>query len=329
MRVINHLQELGGPRKASVVTVGNFDGVHLAHQRLLQRVVEVARPQGMRAVAITFEPHPIKILAPDHAPKLLTPLPRKVELIAATGTDLLVVLPFTRELAHQSPLDFVRQVLLGPLHTSSVHVGPNFRFGYRQSGDTEILQALGTQEGFRVEVLPMLRVRGDRVSSTRIRELLTEGRVHRAQRLLGRPFSSRGPIVAGLGVGRKHTVPTLNLAPIEEQLPKVGVYVTRTRLAGVSHNSVTNVGFKPTFGNHRLTVETFLLEFSGQIDEVDMEIEFLYRLRDEMKFQNPAILKVQIQEDARRSLKFFRLLRQYQERARGSDRRLIESPDQQ
>ena len=317
MRVISNLQELGEPWASSVVTIGNFDGVHLAHQTLLRRVVEVARPQGARATAITFEPHPIKILAPDHAPKLLTPLSRKVELIAATGIDLLVVLPFTRELAHQSPLDFVRRVLVDPLHASSVHIGPNFRFGYRQSGDAEILQGLGNQEGFRVEVLPMLRVRGDCVSSTRIRELLTEGRVHKANRLLGRPYSSRGPIVAGLGVGRKHTVPTLNLAPIEEQLPKVGVYVTRTLLGGVSHDSVTNVGFKPTFGDHRLTVETFLLEFSGQIDEIDMEIEFLYRLRDEMKFQNPAILKVQIQEDARRSLKFFRLLKEYRQKAKG------------
>jgi riboflavin kinase/FMN adenylyltransferase len=324
MRVISSLQELGKPSAPSVVTVGNFDGVHLAHQTLLRRVVEVARPQGATAIAITFEPHPIKILAPDHAPKLLTPLSRKVELIAATGIDQLLVLPFTRELARQSPLEFVRQVLVNPLCASSVHVGPHFRFGYRQSGDTEILQALGNQEGFRVEVVPMLYVRGDRVSSTRIRELLTEGHVHKANRLLGRPFSSRGPIVAGLGVGRKHTVPTLNLAPIEEQLPKVGVYVTRTHLAGTAHNSVTNVGFKPTFGDHRLTVETFLLEFSGQIDEVDMEIEFLYRLRDEMKFQNPAILKVQIQEDARRSLKFFRLLKKYRERPIKSGDRVIE-----
>ncbi len=311
MRVIHNLQELGETLAPSVVTVGNFDGVHLAHQMLLRRVVEVARPQGGRATAVTFEPHPIKLLAPDHAPKLLTPLERKVELIEATGIDLLVVLPFTRELARQSPLEFVRRVLVDPLRASSVHVGPNFRFGYRQSGDTEVLEELGNQEGFRVEVLPMLQVRGDRVSSTRIRELLTEGRVHKANRLLGRPFSSRGPIVAGMGAGRKHTVPTLNLAPIEEQLPKVGVYVTHTLLAGTRYDSVTNVGFKPTFGDHRLTVETFLLNFSGQIDETHMEIEFLYRLRDEMKFQNPAILKVQIQEDARRSLKFFRLLQQY------------------
>jgi riboflavin kinase/FMN adenylyltransferase len=311
MRVIRNLQELGATIGPTVVTIGNFDGVHLAHQALLRRVVEVARPQGLVATAVTFEPHPIKVLAPDHAPRLLTPLQRKVELIEATGIDLLVVLPFTRELARQSPLEFVRRVVIDPLHAASVHVGPNFRFGYRQSGDTEILEELGSQEGFRVEVLPMLRIRGDRVSSTRIRELLTEGKVHKANRLLGRPFSSRGPIVAGMGVGRKHTVPTLNLAPIEEQLPKVGVYVTHTLLAGTRHDSVTNVGFKPTFGDHRLTVETFLLNFSGQLDETHMEIEFLYRLRDEMKFQNPAILKVQIQEDARRSLKFFRLLKQY------------------
>ncbi|MFZ0960737.1 MAG: bifunctional riboflavin kinase/FAD synthetase [Terriglobia bacterium] len=325
MRVISDLRELGEPSAPSVVTIGNFDGLHLAHQTLLRRVVEVARPHGLQATAITFEPHPIKVLAPDQAPKLLTPLNRKVELIAATGIDRLVVLPFTRELARHSPLDFVRRVLLRPLHASSVHVGPNFRFGYRQSGDTEILEELGKQEGFRVEVLPMLCVRGDRVSSTRIRELLAEGRVHKANRLLGRPYSSRGPIVAGLGVGHKHTVPTLNLAPIEEQLPKVGVYVTRTLLSGAAYDSVTNVGFKPTFGDHRLTVETFLLDFSGQIDEADMEIEFLYRLRDEMKFQNPAILKVQIQEDARRSLKFFRLLKQYRQQARGSARPAIGS----
>ncbi len=325
MRVISDLQEIGTLPARSVVTIGNFDGVHLAHQTLLRRVVEVARPQGMLATAITFEPHPIKILSPDHAPKLLTPLARKIELIESVGIDLLVVLPFTRELARKSPLEFVRQVLVRPLHASSVHVGPNFRFGYRQSGDVEILEELGKQEGFRVEVVPMLEVRGDRVSSTRIRELLAEGQVHKANRLLGRPFSVRGPIVAGMGVGRKHTVPTLNLAPIEEQLPKVGVYVTHTLLSGVLHDSVTNVGFKPTFGDHRMTVETFLLDFSGQIDATDMEIEFLYRLRDEMKFQNPAILKVQIQEDARRSLKFFRLLKAYRQRTPQSGDQVIGS----
>ena len=308
MRIIHNLAELKSIAGRSVVTIGNFDGVHLAHQKLLRTVVDVARAEEAVPVALTFEPHPIKILAPDHAPKLLTPLERKARLIEATGIERLVVLPFTRELARLSPLEFVREILVKSLRTLSVHVGPNFRFGYRQSGDVESLRGLARLEGFRLGLLPALKIRGEMVSSTRIRELLSVGRVNLAARLLGRPFSLFGPIVAGLGVGRKHTVPTLNLAPVEEQTPKIGVYVTRTRLGQTTHDSVTNVGHKPTFGGHQLTVETYLLNYSGEISETEMEIEFLFRLRDEMKFQNPAILKIQIQEDARRALKFFRLL---------------------
>ena len=314
MRVIHDLRELRSPLDASVVTIGNFDGVHLAHQTLLRRVVEAARPRGAVATAITFEPHPIKLLVPDRAPRLLTPLERKISLIEKEGIDLLVILPFTRELVHLSPREFVRRVLVSPLGAVSVHVGPNFRFGYRQSGDIEVLAALARQEGFQLSILPLLEIRGHQVSSTRIRELIAAGQVHVASRLLGRPFSMYGRIVAGMGVGHKHTVPTLNLAPIEEQVPKIGVYVTRTRLGKGLHDSVTNVGHKPTFGDHRLTVETYLLDFAGEITQAEFEIEFLYRLRDEMKFQNPAILKVQIHEDARRSLKFFRLLKTFRQR---------------
>jgi riboflavin kinase/FMN adenylyltransferase len=313
MRIVHNPAELNAGAAPSVVTIGNFDGVHLAHQRLLRKVVQTARARKAPAIAVTFDPHPIKLLSPEHAPKLLTPLECKARLIEELGIELLVVLPFTRELSRLSPVEFVRQILVRALRPASVHVGPNFRFGYRQSGDVEILAELGRQEDFRVEVLPTLMVRGDRVSSTRIRELLSVGRVSRAARLLGRPFSNFGPIVAGLGVGRKHTVPTLNLAPVEEQLPQIGVYVTRARLGETWHESVTNVGHKPTFGDHRLTVETYLLNYQGEVAVRDVEIEFLYRLRDEMKFQNPAILKVQIQEDARRALKFFHLLRRFRQ----------------
>jgi riboflavin kinase/FMN adenylyltransferase len=313
MRIIHDLRQLPKPPRPSVVTIGNFDGVHLAHQRLLRSVVETAQPLGAMAAAITFDPHPIRFLAPEHAPRLLTTLERKARLIENLGIDLLVVLPFNRELAHLSPLEFVRKILREELHAVSVHVGPYFRFGYRQSGDVEVLAEIARQERLRLEVLPAIEVRGERVSSTQIRELLSLGRVSLAGRLLGRPFSVFGPIVAGFGVGHKHTVPTLNLAPGDEQIPKVGVYVTRTRLGEAVHDSVTNVGHKPTFGNHRLSVETHLLNFTGEVKETSMETEFLYRLRDEMKFHNPAILKAQIQEDARRSLRFFRLLRRFQE----------------
>src|SRR6516162_1762395 len=314
MRLIRHLEEVRDLPAASSVTIGNFDGVHIAHQKLLRQVVESARAQDAAAIAVTFEPHPIKLLAPDRAPKVLTPLERKAQLIERLGVDLLVVLDFTKELARLSPLQFVRDILTGCLRATTVLVGPNFRFGYRQSGDIEVLRSIARREGFQVEVLPEVDLRGERVSSTRIRELLSAGRVPIARRLLGRPFSNYGPIVSGLGVGHRHTVPTLNLAPVEEQLPKVGVYVTRTRLGNTSHDSVTNVEHKPTFGdNHRLTVETYLLNFEGAVEQTDMEIEYLYRLRDEMKFQNPAILKAQIQDDARRSLKFFRLPRRFHE----------------
>jgi riboflavin kinase/FMN adenylyltransferase len=314
MRVIYSLEELQPPPAACVLTIGNFDGVHLAHRLLLDRVVELARGRGAVAAAITFEPHPIKFLSPARAPKLLTPFDRKVKLIATSGLDLLVVLPFNEELAHFSPLEFVRRIVR-PLHTTVVHVGMNFRFGYRQAGDVQILEELGRQEGFQVEVRPLLDVRGQTVSSSRVRELLREGRVRVAHRLLGRPFSVYGPIVAGLGVGHKHTVPTLNLAPVEEQLPKTGVYVTRARVGRNIYDAVTNVGHRPTFGdNQNLVVETFLLNFAGgEIVEPDMEIEFFFRLRDEIKFPNPAFLKAQIQKDAGRGKRFFQLLRTFRE----------------
>ncbi len=313
MRVVCDLRKFPESPAAAVVTLGNFDGVHLAHKKLLRRVVETARLLNAQATAITFEPHPTRILAPKRAPKLLTPLPLKTRLIEKEGIDLLVVLPFTRQLAQLTPEEFVRSILIEKLQAAAVIVGPSFRFGHRRSGDIDVLGKLARQEGFKLEVLPALKARGERVSSTQIRELLSAGRVGLAGRLLGRPFSTLGPIVPGLGVGKEQTVPTLNLAPVEAQLPKTGVYVTRTTLGRVTHESVTNVGYKPTFGQHPLTVESYLLNFVAKVNQTEMEIEFLHRLRDERKFPDPASLKAQIQADAQRSLKFFRLLKLFQE----------------
>lgn len=311
MRLIRNLNELREPLR-SAVTIGNFDGVHLAHQALLRGVVDEGRKLGATATAVTFDPHPIRLLAPERAPKLLTPLAKKARLIERLGVELLVVIPFTRELAALSPEDFVRTFLRGQLRAVAVHVGPNFRFGHRQAGDIQLLAELAQREGFRLHVLPAVTVRGQQVSSTRIRELLASGRVHTAARLLGRPFSVSGAIVSGSGIGHRETVPTLNLAPVEEQLPQNGVYVTRTRLGSQFHESVTNVGHKPTFGEHRLTVECFLLNFRGEIHESEMEVEFLFRLRDEMKFPDATALKAQILKDARRSVQYFRLIKLFQ-----------------
>src|SRR5579864_762646 len=309
MRVIRNLSEFGERQQPAAVTVGNFDGVHLAHQRLLQSVVHTARRLNAVATAVTFDPHPTNILAPERTPKLLTTLEQKTRLIERQGIERLVVLPFTRELSELTPQEFVRQVLVEGLGVVSVHVGENFRFGHRHAGDVQLLAELARAMHFQLEVLPVLEARGERVSSSRIRQLLSEGRVGRAGRLLGRSYSVGGAIVHGSGVGKTQTVPTLNLASIEEQLPKDGVYVTRTRVDETWHESVSNVGHKPTFGEHRLTVESFLLNFSGEIHAAEMEVEFLFWLRNEVKFPDAGALKTQIQKDVRRSVKFFRLVK--------------------
>jgi len=319
MNTMHHSGELSAPLTSSVVTIGNFDGVHLGHQALLRRVVERARAAAATAAVLTFDPHPTQVLAPERAPKLLTTLPEKLRLIEAAGIDLTWVRPFTRELSVMSPAEFFDDALVHGLRASAIVVGPNFRFGHKQAGDVKTLAELGRSTGCEVEVVEALRLRGQMVSSSRVRELAELGRVHQAGRLLGRPFSVSGAIVAGSGIGRTQTVPTLNLAPFDprfpRQLPKTGVYVTYTLVAGATHQSVTNVGHKPTFGEHELTVESFLLDYrDGRIEADEMEIQFLHRLRDERKFPDAATLKTQIIRDAQRSMTFFRRLRVVQER---------------
>ncbi|HXJ97194.1 MAG TPA: bifunctional riboflavin kinase/FAD synthetase [Terriglobia bacterium] len=321
MQLIHAISELRQPSQASVITVGNFDGVHVGHQRLLRRVVQRAQEAGVSSAVLTFDPHPTYVLAPDRAPKILTPLPEKVALIEATGVEVLWVRRFTLALSRMSPAEFFDEALVRGLRARAVVVGPNFRFGHRQAGDVQLLRQLGRERGIEVEVMEATRVRGQMASSTRIRELAALGRVNLAGRLLGRPFSISGPIVRGSGIGRQQTVPTLNLAHVDRmldgqpprQLPRSGVYVTRTRVAGREHESVTNVGRKPTFGEHELTVEPYLLDYrGGHIDADTMEIQFLHRLRDERKFPDAATLKAQIMRDAVRSIGYFRRLRFFQ-----------------
>jgi riboflavin kinase / FMN adenylyltransferase len=321
MLLIRAISEVPEPPRPTVVTIGNFDGVHLAHQKLLRRVVERARANGSIASALTFDPHPMQVLAPDRAPRVLTPLPEKARLIEGTGIELLWALTFTHELSLMTPVRFVEDVLVRDLRVAAVVVGPNFRYGHRHAGDDRLLVELGNKHAFEVEISEPVVVRGEMVSSSRVRELADLGRVHLAGRLLGRPFSVSGPIVRGLGIGKQQTVPTLNLAHVDQriggqaprQIPKPGVYVTRTRVAGVEHQSVTNIGRKPTFGEHEITVESFLLDYRGpRIEADEMEIQFLHRLRDERKFPDAAALKNQIIKDAGRALGFFRRLSRFE-----------------
>lgn len=315
MRIIHEPAGLPPLPHGSVVTIGNFDGVHLGHQRLLKRVAELARERQSAAVAITFDPHPIRVLAPERAPQTLSTIASRSRLIEAQGIDLLVVMPFTRELAHFSPEAFVRKILVESLRAVCVCVGPNFRFGYRQAGDVHTLHELSGPGGFALDLVPAVTVRGIEVSSSAIRRMLSEGYVQLAGRLLGRPFSNSGAVVRGRGVGRRETAPTLNLEPDEEQIPQPGVYVTRARFEGGEHAAVTNVGYKPTFGDHPLSIETYVLDIEDEVNASRLEIDYLRRLRDEIKFQNPAMLRLQIQEDVRRAKKFFKLMKSFRRRS--------------
>ncbi len=307
MQVIRGTTELAQPLAGSVVTIGNFDGVHLAHRELFRHVVESARRAGTPAVAMTFDPHPAAVLAPGRVPKALTPLDLKLSLIEKCGIDLVWVIPFTKSLAELSAGDFVQRFLARQLRAGEVFVGSNFRFGRNREGNVELLTRLGIENQFCVATIPLLEVRGERVSSSRIRKLVADGKVSKANRLLGRPFAVEGQIVSGEGIGRKQTVPTLNLDSVAQQLPADGVYVTRTRLGAKAWDSVANVGEKPTFGPHPRTVETYLLDFNNDVKADRMQIDFLCRLRAERTFPNAETLKVQILKDVARARKYFRL----------------------
>ena len=316
MRVYRDLGMIPADLGATVVSAGNFDGVHLAHRAVLGKVVERAREVGARALAVTFDPHPMRILRPDVAPPLLTPLERKLHLLRQTGLDAVVVLPFTRDMSLTTPHEFARNVLHDKLHAREVHEGFNFRFGHRAEGDVEVLRTLGREFRFDVVVYPAMQLRGDVVSSSRIRELLRLGRVARASRLLGRVFSIAAPPGRGRGYGHKYTVPTINLARYDDLVPLDGVYVTKTTVrqpdgtgSEECFESVTNIGTRPTFGAESFAVETHLLNFHPieVTAQTQVEISFLYRLRAEIKFPNVEALREQIGRDVRRTRHYFTL----------------------
>ena len=305
MRVLRQSLPPAESLAASVVTIGNFDGVHCAHQELFGSVVQAARSLGVPAVVLTFDPHPAQILAPERVPKTLTQLSLKLRLIAEQGVDIVWILPFTHALAQLSPEEFVEQALVRALGARQIHVGANFCFGRNRQGTVDRLRQLGETEGFAVHVLPLRMMRGEPVSSSRIRALLDEGKISLANRLLGRAYELAGLVEPGEGRGRRLTVPTLNLATPQQQLPRTGVYVTRTLLGERRFESVTNVGTKPTFGPHPLSIETYLLEDPPQGEENRLRIQFLYRLREERAFPTSEALKAQIGKDIRRTRRYF------------------------
>jgi riboflavin kinase / FMN adenylyltransferase len=313
MRVFRHLDEIPSSLGATVISIGNFDGVHCGHKTVLKEVVRRAQELKASAVAVTFDPHPLCVLRAESAPKLITPLPVKLELLKSTGLDAVLVIPFTVEFSRETPKEFVQQVIVDRLRAKEVHEGANFHFGYKAQGTVERLTQFGRELSFHVEIYPETHIRGDAVSSSRIRQLLQQGNVSRARALLGRNFSIIGTPAKGRGYGSKYTVPTINLSSYAELIPANGVYVTRTRAGEEWFDSVTNVGVRPTFGEASFAIESHLLNFHPlSLDEsTRIEIEFLKRLRAEMKFPNPEALRHQIHEDVKCSQRYFALQKRF------------------
>jgi riboflavin kinase/FMN adenylyltransferase len=310
MQVFHRLEDVPADFGPTLLSVGNFDGVHRAHQAVIREIVGRAKARRAKAMAVTFEPHAVRILRPDSTLKLLTPTPEKLRLLAATGLDALLLLPFTRDLSLLTPRQFAERILKKKLHACEVHEGFNFHFGHKAAGDTAALTEFGKEMGFGVHTYPEMRLRGETVSSSQIRKLLGEGQASRARHLLGRPFSILSTPGRGRGFGAKYTVPTINLSRYEELVPKDGVYVTRTRVAQECFDSVTNVGNRPTFGPDSFAIETHLLNFHPLelAPDTEVEIHFLRRLRDEIKFPSVEALREQIAKDVQATRRYFHIL---------------------
>jgi len=296
----------------TIAAIGNFDGVHLGHQEILSSVVSEARALGIRSVAITFNPHPERFLRPARAPKLLTPMPRRVELLAATGIDAIVVLPFDAALAILTAEEFVSRILVDVLGVRGLHEGGNFHFGHHARAGIAELRQFGAGFGFAVHVHSPVHTHGLEVSSSAVRALVAAGDMHRARWMLGRPFAVRSTQVRDRGIGTRLLVPTVNLAPYDELLPALGVYVTRLTINGRCFQAVTNVGNRPTFGEASFAVESHILDFEPveMDDQTPIDLEFLLRLRGEIQWPSPEALKAQIMKDVAKAQRYFRLLGQ-------------------
>ncbi len=283
-----------------IVTVGNFDGVHLGHQAMLSEVVSRAREAGVPSVVVTFDPHPLKVLHPDSAPPLIQTLRQREEAIEALGVDAVVIVPFTRDFSLTPAETFVRQVLVKRLKAREVHVGARFAFGNGREGTVDLLSRVGAEAGFTVVPVEDVRAGGETVSSTRIRAALAAGETEDAARLLGRPYAMDGVIAKGDRMGRRIGFPTINLRPENELFPKDGVYACRVLVRSFERTftCVTNIGRRPTvYEDYATTIESYILDFSSDVYGEAVRLSFHVRLREERVFPSMLELTSQIRRD--------------------------------
>jgi riboflavin kinase / FMN adenylyltransferase len=305
MRILHGLASFPPDLRPSVVALGVFDGIHLAHAKILATAVARARAIGVAAIVCTFDPHPATVLQPERAPVPIATLDENLARMAAIGPDAVLVIPFTPEFSRMEAEDFVAQVLQGELGVREVVVGFNHTFGRGARGTAVLLKELGDRHGFVTHILPPLQVDGQTVSSSAIRDALREGDVEVARGFLGHPYTVRGTVQRGAGRGRTLGVPTANLRPDRPLIVPAGVYAARVAWDGERADAVVNVGYRPTFGEEQYWVEAYLFDFSGDLYDRSLTIEFLSRIRAEMKFPSVEVLRRQIaadMEEARRRL---------------------------
>ncbi|HEX8475358.1 MAG TPA: bifunctional riboflavin kinase/FAD synthetase [Pyrinomonadaceae bacterium] len=292
--------------RPTVLTLGVFDGLHLGHQLIMRTLVERARAIGAIPTVITFDPHPRAVLHPASAPPLLQTFDQKIEALGVLGIEQSIVVRFTEQFASVRAEEFLRDVVRERLQAKEVYLGRGFAFGYRREGNIELLREVSERLGFHAEEVPEVGLRGQRISSSRIRELLAEGRVNLARRMLGRPYGVEGRVVQGARRGRTIGFPTANLQPQNRVIPRSGVYVTATLIEGNWRRSLTNVGTRPTFENDaEPSVETYVMNWDGDLYGDVVRVRFLYRLRAERKFESVDQLKRQINDDMQRALRYF------------------------
>jgi riboflavin kinase/FMN adenylyltransferase len=302
MQIVRDFAELRTPLANAVVTIGNFDGVHLGHREIFRRVVRSAHELGGTSVVMTFVPHPLKVLAPERAPRLINTDAEKERLIAASCVDVLICAPFTRELAGYSAERFVRELLVERIGTRHLIIGYDYAFGRGREGDGVFLRRQGERLGFTVEVLEPIRREAEVYSSSRIRSMLVQGEVEEAVALLGRHFSLEGTVVHGAGRGRQLGFPTANLCTAKEILPKLGVYAVKVKRGETLLDGVLNIGSNPTFGDQSNTsIEVHLFDFAGEIYDETLRVYFLARLRDERRFPSVTELQRAIADDIGRA----------------------------
>jgi riboflavin kinase/FMN adenylyltransferase len=301
MKLYKGVAELVEAPKSSVVTIGNFDGVHLGHQQLLEAVRKHADRIGGTAVVITFRPHPHFVLRPEVAPNLLNTYEEKHELLFRYGADLVIEEPFSREFSNITPDQFVNQVLVGKLETKVLYLGYDFAFGKERAGSVETLRRLAEARGIEMDIILPYKVNGQPVSSSLIRKQLENGEIEHAIQCLGRPFFLKGRVWRGEGRGRTIGIPTANLATENRKYPKVGVYVTRCLWRGQWFNSISNIGYNPTFkgdgSDLPLKIETHLFDFDSDMYGDEIVVEFYGFLRTEKKYSGVDALLSQIRTD--------------------------------